>query len=229
MKRIRFIGNLGDKDISIEVAKLTDIKPYGYESYFYNGGFLIVNVNDFNNLDFVLDKICIESNDTDKLEEYIKKEKLDVDYNNLEEYVNQQKSMVLVIKIFLYGFITVITLIGVTNIFNTITSNMELRQNEFAMLKSIGMTNREFNRMINLETLFYCTKSLLYGIILGLLGSFAIYKAFAVKIESAMYIPIVPILISIAAVFMLVFVIMRYSISRINKQNTIDTIRKNNI
>ena len=138
-------------------------------------------------------------------------------------------AFLIIIKIFLYGFITVITLIGVTNIFNTITSNMELRQKEFAMLKSVGMTKREFNRMINLETIFYSTKALIYGIALGMIGTFALYKAFSVKFESGMYIPVKPILISVIAVFILVFIIMRYSISKINKQNTIETIRNENI
>ena len=137
--------------------------------------------------------------------------------------------MVLVVKIFLYGFITVITFIGVTNIFNSITSNMELRQKEFAMLKSIGMTKKEFNRMINLETIFYSTKALLYGVILGLLGTFALYKSFSVKMDESMYIPIIPIIISAIGVFILVYVIMKYSLGKINKQNTIETIRKENI
>ncbi len=102
-------------------------------------------------------------------------------------------------------FIAVITLIGVTNIFNTITSNMELRQKEFAMLKSIGMTKKEFNRMINLETIFYGTKSWIYGTILGLIGTFAMYQAFSVKIEQGVYIPITPIIISAIFVFIFVF------------------------
>ena len=97
------------------------------------------------------------------------------------------------------------------------------------MLKSIGITKKEFNRMVNLETIFYSTKSLIYGIILGLIGTFAFYKAFSIKLESSMYIPIVPIIISIIAVFILVFIIMRYSINKINKKNTIETIRNENI
>ena len=79
-------------------------------------------------------------------------------FNAAQERRNDEK-LILTMKIFLYGFIAVITLIGVTNIFNTITSNMELRQKEFAMLKSIGMTSKEFDRMINLETIFYGTKA----------------------------------------------------------------------
>ena len=148
---------------------------------------------------------------------------------NIEEIVKQQKAMLIVVSIFLYGFITVITLIGVTNIFNTITTNMNLRQKEFAMLKSIGMTKKEFNRMINLETLFYCTKALVYGIILGILGSYGIYKAFAVDFDAGYQFPTIAIVICIIFVFLIVYMIMKYSISKINKQNIIETIRNENI
>ena len=132
-------------------------------------------------------------------------------------------------SIFLYGFITVITLIGVTNIFNTITSNLELRQKEFATLKSVGMTRKEFNRMINLETIFYSIKALIYGVALGLVGSYLIYLATASNMDYGYHFPLAAIIISILAVFILVFIIMRYSMSKINKQNIIETIRKDNI
>lgn len=222
-------GEYQDKTLSINIGKITEIRPYGIEKYFYSGGFLVVNYDEFKDLEFELDLITINSNNTKNLEESIDGLNLNVGYFNLEESVKQEKSMVLVIKIFLYGFMAVITLIGVTNIFNTITSNMELRQKEFAMLKSIGMTKKEFNRMINLETLFYGTKSWIYGTILGLMGTFALYKAFSVKLDSGMYIPVIPIIISAVFVFVLVFIIMKYSIAKINKQNTIETIRKDNI
>ena len=96
------------------------------------------------------------------------------------------------------------------------------------MLKSIGMTKKEFNRMINLETIFYGTKSLLYGIMLGLLGTLALYKAFGGE-SSDFFFPSTAIIISIFAVFILIFMIMKYSVGKINRQNTIETIRKDNI
>ena len=128
--------------------------------------------------------ITIQTSNSEGLIQELKNANINIRYTDLGEAVKEEKAMSLVIKIFLYGFIAVITLIGVTNIFNTITSNMELRQTEFAMLKSIGMTKSEFNRMINLETIFYSVKALIYGIILGLIGTFAMYKAFSVKIQS---------------------------------------------
>ncbi len=222
-------GNYNEKEVNVKIGAVTDIKPYGYENYNHHGGFIILNYEEHPEFDFVVECITIESENPDQLEKDIKNLKLDFNVLNIEENVRANKSMNLVIQIFLYGFITVITLIGVTNIFNTITSNMELRQKEFAMLKSVGMTKREFNRMINLETIFYGTKSLIYGILLGILATFALYKAFSVKIDSGMYIPINAILISIIAVFVLIFIIMRYSVGKINKQNTIETIRRENV
>ena len=97
------------------------------------------------------------------------------------------------------------------------------------MLKSIGMTKREFNRMVHLESIFYGTKSLLIGIPLGLLGSFGIYKAFAVGNDFGFIVPYLAILIAVVIVFLLIGLIMHVSVKKINKQNIIETIRNENI
>lgn len=223
-------GKYNKKEFNIKVGAVTDIKPYGMEHCYSEGGYLVVNYDAYKStMNLTIDAILIDSNDPYTLQDAIENINKNIIVSNMDEQIKAEKSMILVINIFLYGFITVIALIGVTNIFNTITSNMELRQREFATLKSIGMTKKEFNRMINLETIFYCTKALFYGIILGLLGTFAMYKAFSVKMDRGMYIPVKPIILSIIFVFVLVFIIMRYSIGKINKQNTIETIRNENI
>lgn len=147
-----------------------------------------------------------------------------------EETVRQFNAVMLIVGIFVYGFIGVISLIGLTNIFNTISTNMQLRSKEFASLKSIGMTKKEFNRMIRLESLMYGIKSLLIGIPLGIAGVFAIFSAFSKgSVPISFVFPWKAILISIAAVFIVVWLIMKYSISKVNKQNIIETIRNDNI
>ena len=148
---------------------------------------------------------------------------------NVEKTANMYNAMTLVISIFAYGFIIVISLIGVTNIFNTITTNMRLRSKEFAMLKSIGMTKREFNRMIRLESLFYGVKSLIIGIPLGLLAGLGIFKAFSINLATDFVVPYSAVAISIVFVFAVVWLIMRFSISKVQKQNIIETIRNDNI
>ena len=147
-----------------------------------------------------------------------------------EEIVRQFNAIMLIVGIFVYGFIGVISLIGLTNIFNTISTNMQLRSKEFASLKSIGMTKKEFNRMIRLESLMYGIKSLIIGIPLGIAGVFAIFSAFSNgNVPMSFVFPWKAILISIAVVFVAVWLIMKYSISKVNKQNIIETIRNDNI
>lgn len=217
--------------LKIQLSCVTHERPIGLEDHYYLGGFLIINKDSFNNLPFYPTKLLIESEDNKDKEVTEALEEIDntISVNNLTEEVKNEKAMIIVICIFLYGFITVVTLIGVTNIFNTLTSNMELRQKEFAVLKSVGMTNKEFNRMINLETLFYSTKSLVYGIGLGLIGSYLIYLGMFEDGEVMFKIPFLAIFISIIFVLAIVYIIMRYSIHKINRQNIIETIRKDNI
>lgn len=222
-------SRLEEQKAEFKIGEITDTKPYGFERYDMPGGFLVLNEKYTKNIEFNVYGILIQSENTDQLQKDVKEISYDLFVRNYEAEAREQNGMVMVVNIFLYGFISVITLIGVTNIFNTITSNMELRQKEFAMLKSIGMTKKEFNNMINLETLFYGTKAWIYGTILGLIGTLALYRAFEVKMDGDIYIPVIPIIISAIFVFVFIFIIMKYSIAKINKQNTIETIRKENI
>ncbi|MCI8396543.1 MAG: ABC transporter permease [Clostridia bacterium] len=217
-----------DKEISFKIGKITDTKPYGRENSYYYGGYIVLNVDRCQTVNFKLEYVSIQSDNPDLLEQKIVATNNNAYVRNLEREAKENKSMLLVIEIFLYGFIGVITLIGVTNIFNTITSNMELRQKEFAMLKSIGMTKKEFSRMINLETVFYGTKSLLYGIILGTGGTLLLYNAIKDNLKEFQW-PIIATVLASVSVFILIFIIMKYSVRKINKQNTIETIRKDNI
>jgi len=222
--------NIDYHPVSISLGEVNGEKPYGLENIYYTGGFIVIN-KDYFNLNFTPKGIYIDSSNAEKTVKDLTSiyEGKDLIITNMKDSVKEDKAMLLLISIFLYGFITVITLIGVTNIFNTITSNIELRAKEFAMLKSIGMTKKEFKRMVNLETIFYSFKSLFYGIVLGLLGSILIHRAFADKFGNVFIFPAIPIIIAIIAVFILVWLIMRYGMNKVNKQNVIETIRNDNV
>ncbi len=224
-------GTVQGKNEQIEIAAVTDLKPMGLEGNYYENGILIVSDEWMQkNQIGILSDILIDAKDVNSLDKYISEHYSKKFYiNNYEEQSQQENAMWLVIAIFLYGFITVISLIGVTNIFNTITTNMKLRSKEFANLKSIGMTKKEFNHMIRLESIFYCTKSLMFGILIGIGLSFLIYKAFAEGIDMGFSFPLKGTIISIIAVAVLITVIMQYSLKKINKQNIIETIRNDNI
>lgn len=97
------------------------------------------------------------------------------------------------------------------------------------MLKSVGMTGKEFRRMIWLESLFCGGKALLIGIPVGILLSKGFYEALNLRMEIAFQLPYESILLSVAAVFLLLGGIMRYSMGKINRKNIIDTIQNENI
>lgn len=222
-------GNVEDKESNVSISKITETVPDGLEGTYFYSAVIVLNVDEYgNDFNFVPNMLTTNSEEPDDLAK--RSQKYDNMYvTNIASEVRFYDSVRLVVYIFAYGFIGIITLIGVTNIFNTLTSNIDLRQREFAMLKSIGMTKKEFNKMINLETLFYSLKALIFGIVLGLIASFAIYKAFAQSLDYGFKIPMQAILISILFVFVIVFIIMKFAIGKINKQNIIDTIRKENI
>ena len=222
-------GTYNQQPLSIPVSKVTTARPRGIENSYTDGGYLIVSEKDYRNLNFVPYLVTINAEDASQVVQEIKNQFPELYIVNFDQNAKSDKAVNQIVSIFLYGFITVITLIGVTNIFNTITSNLELRQREFATLKSIGMTKKEFDHMINLETIFYCTKALVLGTIFGIIGSYAIYLAYAKKLDFGYYLPVKAILLSAIAIFLLVFIIMKYTMKRINKQNIIDTIRKENI
>ena len=106
---------------------------------------------------------------------------------------------------------------------------MQLRRPEFAMLRSVGMTNNEFRRMIRLESLFMGVKALIIGIPAGLVLSYLLYHFMAEETGMPFRVPVTALGIAVLAVFALIFLIMTYSMGKIKKQNTIETIRNENI
>lgn len=160
-----------------------------------------------------------------------------LDYEYTEDSVSQEMDGIfLVATVFLTGFIGVIILIGVTNVLNVLTTNMELRAPEFAKLRAIGMTGKEFQGMIWTEGVFYGGRALLIGIPAGIFISYLVFLTILPflggqesRIPYSYRLPVLEILVSIAAVFFLLFAIMRYCMKKIGRRNVIETIRNENI
>lgn len=229
-------GKINDIQYNIEILAKTEEIPAGVNILYNPDAFIIVSEDFINKVGYKTIALYSNSKDAYKLDEEIKQYKQEnnitdntIQTFNMEESARAENAVVLVISIFLYGFIGVITLIGITNIFNTITTNMNLRKKEFAMIKSIGMTKKEFNRLIRLESIFYGLKSLIIGIPIGIILSYGMYTIFRNNMEMEYVLPYKSIVISIVFVVIIIGIIMKYSMSKINKQNVIETIRNDNI
>ena len=72
-------------------------------------------------------------------------------------------------------------------------------------------------------------KSLIFGIPIGIGLSYLIYHFLEKESGNPYVLPLTAIIISIIGVYLLISLIMMYSMSKISKQNTIETIRNENI
>ncbi len=173
--------------------------------------------------------ISDNTNNIDKLTKELDKYS-NVNYTNIKEAMKQANNLILVVKILMYGFISLVTLIGVTSVFNTISTSMALRKREFAVLRSIGLTNRGFNKILFFESLFFGMKSLIFAIPVSIGVTVFIHYALADMMSiSTIIIPWKYIIISIVSVFVIVLLTMMYSTSKIKKHNIIEQIREENI
>ena len=134
-----------------------------------------------------------------------------------------------VMKIFVYGFIVVISLVSVTNIINTISTNINLRKREFAVIKSIGVTPQGFKKMIYMESILYGILSLLYGIPIGICMNVLMNKILEGMITVQTLIPYKAILICVVAIFVITFIASYIPLKKMSKENIIDNIRQESI
>lgn len=148
---------------------------------------------------------------------------------NQEETSRTSQQYNLLVSIFFYGFVGLFAAISIANIFNTISTGVNLRKAEFAALKSVGMTPQGFRRMIRFESLFYAMKALLYGLPLSLALIYLVYRISQGALEQSFTLPWTNILIGILAVFLLVGLTMSYSAAKLKDQNIVEVLKNENI
>lgn len=148
---------------------------------------------------------------------------------DMAENYEAVRGLVTVLNVFSYGLIIMISLIAAVNVFNTVSTNIALRRREFAMLQSIGMTNRSLRKMLNYECLVYGLRALLYGVPISLLFTWLIYRAVGISFEATFAIPWKSLAIAAASVFLVVFVTMLYSMQKLRKESTVETLKNENI
>ncbi|MBQ5565466.1 MAG: FtsX-like permease family protein, partial [Clostridia bacterium] len=134
-----------------------------------------------------------------------------------------------VVNVFAYGFIILISLIAAANVFNTISTSIMLRRREFAMLKSIGMTDRSMRRMLSFECIIYGLRALLLGLPVSVGVTFLIHRIVAQELQRGFYVPWHSIMIAVGSVFLVVFATMLYARGKLKKDNPIDALKNENL
>ena len=145
---------------------------------------------------------------------------------NMQKMLEQNRNITFVVDVFTYVFVAMISLIAVANVFNTISTNIRLRRRELAMLRSIGMPDRDFRKMMSFECILYGARTLFLGLPTAGILSWLIYRWMVWGgAEIDFMFPWDSMGISVFGVFLVVFVTMLYAVNRIRKENIIDALR----
>jgi putative ABC transport system permease protein len=220
----------------VEIGALTNEVPMGIQTSSAGGLDVIVSEKTMHHLineqveKDVNPYLYLNSSDPIATQDAIEEVKeSDMYVYNVYERRQQEQQMILLMSIFTYGFIALISLISIANIFNTISTSISLRKREFAMLKSVGMTPKGFNKMINYESIFYGFKALLYGLPISIGVMVLIHMSVGNTFEYGFALPWLSIIYVIVAIFLIVGAAMLYSIKKIKNENIIDGLKQENI
>ena len=242
------INNGVRKTVDVTIAGVTDKVPIGYKGY-GNTTLLFMNQKGFESLwadgksnelkpghasysAYVVAENADEYQDTFEKETEENPEYSQISFyvSNLDKQMRDEKSLFTLLGVFAYGLIVVIALIGITNIINTLSTGMELRSREFATLRSIGMTDKQFAGMVRLESVFISVKALVIGVPLGILISYLLCVMMNRMDDAIIYEPpYKAIILCIVVVIMLIYAIMKLSMTKLRHNNIIDTIKNENL
>lgn len=243
------INNGVRKTVDVTIAGVTDKVPTGYKGY-GNTTLLFMNQKGFESLwadgksgnelkpghasysAYVVAENADEYQDTFEKETEGNTEYSQISFyvSNLDKEMRDEKSLFTLLGVFAYGLIVVIALIGITNIINTLSTGMELRSREFATLRSIGMTDKQFAGMVRLESVFISVKALVIGVPLGILISYLLCVMMNRMDDAIIYEPpYKAIILCIVVVIMLIYAIMKLSMTKLRHNNIIETIKNENL
>lgn len=243
------INNGVRKTVDVTIAGVTDKVPIGYKGY-GNTSLLFMNQKGFESLwgdgkngneikpgyasylAYVVAENADEYQDTFEKETEGNPEYSQISFyvSNLDKQMRDEKSLFTLLGVFAYGLIVVIALIGITNIINTLSTGMELRSREFATLRSIGMTDKQFVGMVRLESVFISVKALVIGVPLGILISYLLCVMMNRMDDAIIYeLPYKAIILCIVVVIMLIYAIMKLSMTKLRHNNIIETIKNENL
>lgn len=243
------INNGVRKTVDVTIAGVTDKVPIGYNGN-SNTTLLFMNQKGFESLwgdgkngneikpghasysAYVVAENADEYQDTleKETEENPEYSQISFYVSNMDKQMRDEKSLFTLLGVFAYGLIVVIALIGITNIINTLSTGMELRSREFATLRSIGMTDKQFAGMVRLESVFISVKALVIGVPLGILISYLLCVMMNRMDDAIIYEPpYKAIILCIVVVIMLIYAIMKLSMTKLRHNNIIETIKNENL
>ena len=142
-----------------------------------------------------------------------------------DDYNRVMNVAIVIALIFLVCFCALLMLIGFTNVVSTLSTNVLMRQSEFAVLQSVGMTPEGLRKMLALESIFCSLRALALGVPLGIVLTYIVNLPIRAMFPVPYHFPLLPILLCAAGVLVLTLAITTLAARRLRSRNIIDRIR----
>lgn len=150
-------------------------------------------------------------------------------FYSFNDYIEQRDSnqmIATVVNVFCLLFAVILALIAMANVFNTVTNSLILRRREFAVMKSVGLSNRQFRAMVAEECAAWCIRGLVPGVLLSLLVSFLLWQVISGSMTGlAFTLPWSYVALAAAMTVAAVGASVAYGMHRCRADNVVEALR----
>lgn len=180
-----------------------------------------INAKDYKAFDNEMNKI-IEENPN-----------VEIDYMNHEIINYNYKMEAIAVSFIFYSILAFIAIISITTVFSSISTNIGIREKEFSVLRSVGLSKAGLNKMLILEGIFLALRVIFWSLLVSIIIIWFIREALKMLsiLDKNVIIPypLSYIIGTIVVVLLLITLVTIYSINKIKKKNIVDSIKNENI
>lgn len=149
----------------------------------------------------------------------------DVNIFNASESYESQRNLAAMIKLFSSSFLILLTILSCANVFNVMTTSLNMRRRDFAVLRSVGMTIGELFKILCLENLCNGIISVVIGGTASCPLCYLLYKSIVIGAVIDFTFPFEAYLLASLAMLAIMFLTSIYGLFKIKKGNVITDVR----
>ena len=151
-------------------------------------------------------------------------------YNDFIEEMNSTQMIGTVVNVFCLLFTIILALIAMANVFNTVTNSLILRRREFAVMRSVGLSNRQFRRMIMEECMHFGVGGLIPGLALSVFVSWLLYSMVSQSMTGlAFAIPWTYVALAVGMTALAMAISVAYGMHRCKADSVVEALRSDSV
>ena len=152
----------------------------------------------------------------------------DIQFNSFDDALSSIKMHMTGYQIPIYGLIVFIAIFGIINLCNTLMTNLVSRQQEFGVLQSIGLSNKQLYKMLRMECLYYVFGTMAITFVFGTAAGYILCQIFnQVGVFGKLHytFPFLQVLLFFAVLVVIALIYSTLAIRYCHKQSLVDRIK----